>query len=289
MGAVGNEHARPVDFSKPNAARIYHALLDGKDTSAADRDAVELLEAACPPRAAGRMPLPREMAARNRVFLDRAVTWAAEQGVAQFLDLGAGFPAGGRVLPVPDGDDPVALRDTHRAAQEVNPAARCVYVDDDPMVVSHLAALAAGGKGVVTAGGDLAGPDAILAAAAGTLDFGQPVAVIFGMVLHLFRVERAREITAAYAAAMAPGSLLVISSPRCDLPDLWGRLRAAYAAAETWNHDPAQFASFFGGTEIIPPGVTAARGWRRRGEWAVGAQPDGPCYVLAGIGVKGQP
>src|SRR5690348_15346080 len=103
--------AMALDVSKPNIARVYDYWLGGKDNFAADRaEAGRLLEIY--------PQLPR-LARENRLFLARAVTWLAAQGIGQFLDIGSGLPT---------------AQNTHQAAQAVNPACRVVYADYDPLV-----------------------------------------------------------------------------------------------------------------------------------------------------------
>src|SRR6201996_3838774 len=119
-----DENAVPpeIDTSKPHAARIYDFLLGGKDNFAADREVAE--------RTLKVWPGMRIAARENRAFLRRAVTYlAAEAGISQFLDIGSGLPTAGNV---------------HEVAQAINPAARVVYVDNDPIVLAHARALLAG-------------------------------------------------------------------------------------------------------------------------------------------------
>src|SRR6266498_4887898 len=105
----------------PNPARIYDALLGGKDNFPADRDAAHAILAAA--------PQARQGARENRAFLQRAVRFlAAEAGIRQFLDIGTGLPTQGNV---------------HQVAQAVAPDARVVYVDHDPVVHAHADALLA--------------------------------------------------------------------------------------------------------------------------------------------------
>ena len=65
-------------------ARVYDYWLGGKDNFAADRRLAEEITR-LNPDAPG-------MARDNRAFITRAVTWAAGQGIAQFIDIGAGLP-----------------------------------------------------------------------------------------------------------------------------------------------------------------------------------------------------
>ena len=73
------------DSGTPNMARVYDYWLGGKDHYAADRAEAERLLAIYPPL--------RDLVRENRAFVTQAVTWAARQGIGQFIDLGAGLPA----------------------------------------------------------------------------------------------------------------------------------------------------------------------------------------------------
>lgn len=130
-------HARAVlavsagfDAGTPNMARVYDAWLGGKDNYAADRAEAGRLVGLFP-------PLPA-MVRDNRAFITEAAGWAARQGIAQFIDLGAGLPAAPSV---------------HQAVREVLPAARVAYLDRDPVVVSHARALLATNDGVAAVEG----------------------------------------------------------------------------------------------------------------------------------------
>ena len=117
---------REVDASKPSIARVYDAVLGGKDNFAVDRAVVEEVQKTFPDGGG---------AARvNRALLGRAVRYMAQAGVDQFLDLGSGLPT---------------VQNTHQIAQAVNPAARVVYVDNDPMVLAHGRALLADNKSTI--------------------------------------------------------------------------------------------------------------------------------------------
>jgi predicted O-methyltransferase YrrM len=106
------------DTSVPHIARIYDYWLGGKDNFAADREAAERAMAATPTIVPG--------VRANRRFLGRAVRYMAEAGIRQFLDIGTGIPT---------------ANNTHEVAQAVAPDARVVYVDNDPIVLSHARAL----------------------------------------------------------------------------------------------------------------------------------------------------
>lgn len=109
-------------FTRPNVARVYDVLAGGCDNFQADRDEAERLLKACPEL--------RSLVAENRAFLERAVTWTATSGVTQFADLGSG-------LPLYSGRGKPRAPEIHETVRAVNPAARCVYVDDDPVVLVH--------------------------------------------------------------------------------------------------------------------------------------------------------
>jgi hypothetical protein len=135
------------DPATPSIARVYDYLLNGKDNFAADRAVAEQLLAVA--------PLAAEVTRDNRQFLARAVAWAANQGIRQFIDLGCGMPT---------------APNTHETARAIAPDARVVYLDNDAVVLSHLRALTAkGDPGLTVVDGDVRETAAILdAAAAGT-------------------------------------------------------------------------------------------------------------------------
>jgi hypothetical protein len=254
---------KPPDMSQPNAARVHNALLGGHDNFAADRALAGHLLEICP----GLSSAVRE----NKAFIARAADWAARQGVRQFADLGTGLPG-----------YPSAA-----AARAVTPSVRLVYVDNDPIVTSHVQALLLTGDGDASVGADVADPASVLADPAwlGLIDMAEPVCLIFGLVLSLMPARQAREVVAAYADRVAPGSYVVVSCGRCDDAALWKQLSEAYTAADIYNHWPGEVAGFLDGLELVPPGLVAAQNWR--GGWHdVPATPPGPVYVLGGIAQK---
>jgi len=248
------------DASTPNMARVYDALLGGKDHYAADRAEAGRLLRIYPPLAA--------MARENRAFLARAITWAAQQGISQFIDLGAGLPT---------------AQNTHQIARAVNPAAAVAYVDTDPVVLSHVRALLAISDGLAAVAADLRDPAAVLAdpELLAVIDPARPAAVILGAVLHFTDAAAARQVTAGYARLTAPGSCLIISVACFDDEALGKQLAAEYTAAQFVNHAPADIASFLAGLDMIGPGLTEARTWR---PWMPAPAPshrDG--HVLAAV------
>jgi O-methyltransferase involved in polyketide biosynthesis len=240
------------DPNTPSIARVYDYLLDGKDNFAVDREAAQRLMALA--------PLTVEVTRENRQFLARAVTWAANQGITQFIDLGCGMPT---------------TPNTHETARAICADARVAYLDNDVVVLSHLRALTAkGNPGVTVVDGDVREVATILDAVAAGTDPSAPACLLMGFLLHFFAPDAARDLVARYVAALAPGSYVVLSVGRSD-SDETGRGFGSYSSGVTQvhNHSVADFASFFGPLELVPPGVVDAREWRPGWEQAVHLPP----------------
>jgi O-methyltransferase involved in polyketide biosynthesis len=235
------------DTGVPHMARVYDYWLGGTDNFAADRELGERTLQAYPALA-----LSVRM---NRAFLARAVRFlAAEAGIRQFLDIGTGIPT---------------ADNTHEVAQRVAPDSRIVYVDHDPIVLAHARALLSSTPQGATAylDADLRDPDAIVAAAAATLDFSQPVAVMLIAVMHFIGDDReARTILNRLTAACAPGSFVAITHVASDIDtaevtEMVRRLNQS-AAEKTTQRDRAGVTRLFDGLELVEPGVIRAAGWR---------------------------
>jgi O-methyltransferase involved in polyketide biosynthesis len=253
------------DPSVPNVARVYDYLLGGKDNFEVDRMMAANLVEILP-------PLP-QMLWENRRFVARAVTWVANQGVSQFIDLGAGFPTKPSV---------------HEAVRAVNASAQVAYVDYDPVVVSHLNGLVASHDDrVIVIPGDVRDPEAVIAAIRGSsIDLGAPVCVIIALVLHFIDAETATRLAQQYKAALASGSYLIVTIGRGE-GEVADRFNASYNAkisgARLYNHSVAEFSSFFSGLEVIPPGFTDAQLWQAG--WQDAAEPaQAPGRAFVGVG-----
>jgi len=190
----------------------------------------------------------------NRAFLGRAVRYLVrEAGITQFLDLGSGLPGVGNV---------------HEVAQAVQPSARVVYVDNDPIVLSHAQALLKSSKEGACAyiDADLRAPEKILAAASDTLDFSRPVAVMLVAVLQL--IDDAADpagIVGRLMTACVPGSFLAISHPASDLDaglDIATRQFNQSGGEQATNRDRAAVARLFQGCDLVEPGVVQVTKWR---------------------------
>ncbi len=252
MDVPPDDAAAPVvdfDTSVAHPARVYDYWLGGKDNFAADREAAELAIQA--------NPLVVPGVRINRAFLGRAVRYlAAEAGIRQFLDIGTGLPS---------------ANNTHQVAQSVAADSRVVYVDNDPIVLAHARALltstAVGRTAYLDA--DLRDPETILRRAAGTLDFSEPVAVMMLAILQLLPdADDPHAIVARVMASMPPGSYLVISHPASDIQpeamaEMARRLNARQRAeSQVCFRALADVTAFFGGLDLIPPGVVKPHEWR---------------------------
>jgi O-methyltransferase involved in polyketide biosynthesis len=194
-----NEHddwvPPPVDTSKPSVARMYDYGLGGKDNYPIDREAAE--------RFFGLVPEARELAPANRRFLEDAVKWMAAAGIRQFVDLGAGIPTSPSV---------------HETAWQLQPEARIVYVDNDPIVLAYNRALLGRDPRVLVVEEDLRRPDLVLAAAClgEHLDLTQPVGILMIAVLHFVDAKVAAPIVARYLDRAAPGSRIALTTLSSD-------------------------------------------------------------------------
>ena len=231
----------PFDPSRPSIARVYNYLVGGKDNFAADR--------ALATRLCGIAPSVGLMARDNRQFLARAVEWTARQGVEQFIDLGCG-------LPVPPS--------TRATAQAVAPAARVVYIDNDPVVATHLRAKVSNQDTAAALEMDITDTAAVIGAAAGHLDLDRPVCLLMGALLHFYTAPAARALVAGYASALAAGSYLALTIGQAASGPEADKLASLYSAAlrPVLNHSAEDFCAFFAGLELVPPGVADARAWR---------------------------
>ncbi|ACU71131.1 protein of unknown function DUF574 [Catenulispora acidiphila DSM 44928] len=240
-GAV--DAASRIDTSKPHSARIYDYWIGGKQNFPADREVADKIAEA--------VPIVSMLARANRAFLGRAVRYAAEQGVKQFLDIGAGLPAAGP---------------THEVAQSVHSDASVVYVDNDPLVTVHGRALLADEARTRVFEGDLRDPKAILTHpdVAALIDFDQPVALLMVAVLHFFPDSAdPAGVIATLTENLAPGSHLVISHAGSDLlPTDQEKLQVYNKAAEGAARDHAQITAFFQGFDLVDPGLVRVPAWR---------------------------
>jgi hypothetical protein len=256
-----------IDTTVPHSARIWNYWLGGKDNFAVDRAAGDAWEAT--------FPGMRDIARASRSFLTRSIIYLADDaGIRQFLDVGTGLPT---------------ADNTHQVAQRVAPQARIVYVDNDPLVLAHARALLTSTPEGATAyiHADLRDPDKILAEAADTLDFTQPIALILSGVLgHVVDIGQARSIVRDLLAGLPSGSYLSLN----DGTSVIAR-EELEQATQDYNDSgalpyvqrtPDEIASFFDGLELVEPGVVSCPRWRP--DPAPGPAPDGPPAELDAFG-----
>ncbi|HET7016702.1 MAG TPA: SAM-dependent methyltransferase [Streptosporangiaceae bacterium] len=264
----------PFDTTIPNAARMYNYWLGGKDNFAADREAAE--------RSTHAVPQLPWFARENRNFLGRAVRFCAGEGVSQFLDIGAGLPT---------------MESVHQVAERITADPHVVYVDHDPVVVTHSRALLAA-KNTAAILGDVSRPDEILSDPEVThlIDFTKPVAILLVAVLHFVPDElHPAESVARLREAMAPGSFLVMShvemlpgqmdglTPQTDASRELGEARRRMPQdAPVRNRE--QIAAFFGDLSLVEPGLTEVWEWRPDGELV--ANPSSVMTVIGGVARK---
>ena len=249
---AGGEPVPPgIDVTKPNIARVYDAFLDGKDNFAADRAVVKLTLDIAPDAAAG--------AKANRALLRRMVRFlAAEAGITQFLDIGSGLPSRGNV---------------HEIAREVNPAAKVVYVDNDPVVLVHGRALLGRNPAVTVVTADARDPAQILANPLVTefLDLRRPVGLLMLAILHhISDSEGPAAIAARFRDALAPGSYLALSSFRMPGPEHPDDAAKTRAVQDLFNRtlgtgrwrEHEEILGWFGDWDLLPPGLVPLPEWR---------------------------
>ena len=243
--------AAPFDTATPNMARMYDYWLGGKDNFEADRRAADAVRAV--------RPEVTEQALDNKKFLTRAVRYVAEHGVRQFIDVGAGLPTSPATA---DSVTPAWLATHEAAAVTADPVV--AYVDNDPVAVLHSQALLTGsGAGIVAVEADMRDPAGILAHPAihgAGFDPGVPACVILACVLHFVDAPAARDIVSAFARALAPGSCLIASvgfSRDTAFASTYNAQQGARIYAHSWD----EIIGFFGGLELIPPGITDTASW----------------------------
>jgi hypothetical protein len=242
----GEPRTNGFDTSVAHPARIWDYWLGGKDHYAADRAAGDyVLQVA---------PVVRDVAKADRAFLASAVRHlVTDLGIRQFLDIGTGLPT---------------ADNTHEVAQQAVPESRVVYVDNDTIVLAHARALLTGHPKGATAYIDADARDTgtVLAQAAQTLDFSQPVAVmLLGILLFIPDEDNPWAVTAELMDAVPSGSYLAVSHGASDIQA--GQVAPAgsryneHSAVAMQLRTRAEFTRFFQGLELAAPGVVPINRW----------------------------
>jgi S-adenosyl methyltransferase len=264
--ASDDEHPT-FDTSVAHIARVYDYWLGGKDNYAADREAGDA--------ALDAYPALVSSVRANRAFLARTVRYlAGEAGIRQFLDIGTGIPS---------------ANNTHEVAQAVARGCRVVYVDNDPVVLAHARALLTDSPNVVTSyiDADLRDAGMILDQAAKTLDFSSPVAIMLIAILHVIGDEDdPYGIVAKLMDAVPPGSYLALSHAASDIvpaqaSEMVDRLNRLMHQKGILR-DQAGVTRFFGGLDLVEPGVVRVQEWRPDSE----IEARTPSNMWGGVGRK---
>ncbi|MGW7661899.1 SAM-dependent methyltransferase [Streptomyces sp. NPDC054756] len=235
-----------IDVSVPHSARIWNYWLGGKDNYPVDQEAGDAYTAVYP----GIVTIARS----SRAFLGRAIRHlVAEAGVRQFLDVGTGLPT---------------VDNTHEVAQRLAPGSRIVYVDHDPLVLTHARTLLTSTEEGVTAYEDLSlyEPEKILDAASRTLDLSRPTALILSNILgHVDGHDRAVGLVRRLLAGLPSGSWLCVNDGSLGTDADYERAQDAYnssGAVPYFLRPVAEIEAYFEGLELLEPGVVSVPLWR---------------------------
>jgi hypothetical protein len=248
-----------VDPNRASIARVYDAFLGGKDNYEIDRAVFEKVRATAPEA--------RDLAWSNRNFLTRAVRFLTDQGgIRQFLDCGSGLPT---------------AENTHQIAQRIDPEARVIYVDNDPVVIAHGEALLTENDFTHFTAADIFHPQEVLNSEVVQkyLDFSQPIGLLQIGTLHHYTADNGADLMREYIEALPSGSFVAISH-FLD-PQTPEHSKLARRMEDVFLHSPMgsgmfrtseQIMEFLPGLEIVSPGPGKPGGLELSDQW----WPDGP-------------
>ncbi|OLF06505.1 hypothetical protein BLA60_31560 [Actinophytocola xinjiangensis] len=254
-----------VDLEKPSAARSYDYLLDGNHNFAVDRAFVEKMLAV--------QPEVKRFAQVNRAFLRRAVLFMLDQGIRQFLDLGSGIPTVGNV---------------HEIAQEIDPATRVVYVDNEHVAVAHSQLILKDNENAAMVHADIVKPLLVLQdpRTRQLLDFDQPIGILAITIGHYVLTEHDPDgVFGAYRDAVCPGSCLAITHLTNDFLELTNVTEGMKQSQNRiMARDRDEVTALFGDFELVEPGLVTTSQWRP--ERASDAQTPDKDGLYAGVARK---
>lgn len=258
--------AGDIDLDRPSGARVYDYFLGGAHNFAADRALADAIAAMTP-------DIGDTMRA-NRAFLRRAVQFLVGAGVTQFLDIGSGIPTVGNV---------------HEIAQAADPTARVVYVDVDPVAVSHSRAILGGDPRTVVLEGDARDVDGIVGHpdTRALLDLDRPVAVLLLGVLHFVPDDGdPAALVGRLRDAVAPGSYVaLVNVTHEDQPPEVIAAQKLSSRTDTpiFLRSRADLIAQFDGWDLVPPGLVHIPQWRPDSPLDVDDRPE-RFGALAGLG-----
>lgn len=256
----------PGDWPPASAARVQNAIMGGSDHSAADLAVAREMAAS--------HPVLSILNRHNRQFTERAAGWLARQGVCRFLDLGCGVPLGR--------EDGTWFPMMHEAARSGGVTPSVVYVDNDPVAVSHTARRIAGVTGVTVISADISRPADVLSRepVQALLGDGEPAAIILASVLHCWPARDAQAIVEAFKDALRPGSALVISAAHLGEAATADR-RRLLPGLPYHNHSQDVVTGFFAGLHLVRGSVSSVE------HWPLGGIEDGrPGVILGDVAFK---
>lgn len=233
-----------VDAEAPSVARMYDYFLGGAHNFEVDRRlAKKVIE---------QFPDIVFAARANRDFVLRAIRHVATMGLDQYLDIGCGLPTANMV---------------HQQARKINPDARVVYVDSEPVAVQHGLIMLADVPGAEIIQADMRDPNAILdhPITRQLLDFDRPVALLLAAVLHFIPdADGPAEVVAGFRDRLAPGSVLILSHGTADgEEDGVARARELYAKSQSpaSTRTRAQVQALLAGFDLVEPGLVLVPDW----------------------------
>lgn len=255
---MSNPAVRPVNTSEASIARVYDAVIGGKDNFAVDREVAEATLGAHP-------AMPR-ITKSGRRWLVRVVSYLADRcGMDQFLDLGAGLPT---------------VQNTHEVAQRYQPDATVVYVDNDPAVNAYGRALLASNDTTWFSTADLTRPEQVLAEQqVRHLDFDRPIVLMQCLTLHVEDEVDPWQIMRGYIDALPRGSYVVFSH-LCTPEDNAEGAATAQSIEHAWQassmgtgrfRSPDHIRAMLDGLQLLEPGLVPLEQW-----W-----PEGPLSTTA--------
>jgi hypothetical protein len=248
---------------------MHDYFLGGKDNFAADREAADALLAIAPEI--------RIMAHEHQAFHARAVRFLVQQGITQFINVASGLPT---------------HHNTHELAGSLTPDARVVYVDDDPVVLTHARAILDTSPSTVVVKGDVLHPCELLTDpdVRRLIDFDQPMAIlIFGALQYIPDEDDPFKRMAELRDVMPPGSYLAISHVVFDArPDAAEPIVDIYRKILNRTEDGSrtldEVRPFFDGLEMVEPGLVYLRQWRPESPFL--AERADKAWMAAGVGRK---